>query len=137
MSLAKQEVILEGYSPGKLLVTQFLETARAKSETSPPSFDPQSFFLDVGLVSLIKDHLYEGRNSEKLEKPGTLRKLAKDQGWHVGEKLVRVAEWGMRNQRAYVISLSKEVADTDPAALHRQGKDPLGVSETARPWLML
>lgn len=129
-SLAKKEVIEEGYSPGQILVSQFLE--RAKAELAD-----DEFMLDQDLVTLIKDHIHEGRQSDRLEKPGTLRKLAKAQGWYVGEERCRVPYWGMRNTYARIISKSATVAATEGAVLHREGKHPTPVASRAQAWLAL
>jgi hypothetical protein len=129
-SQAKKEVIEEGYSPGMIFVNQFLEKAK---EECPPD----TFILDVDLVKLISDFVYEGRPSDRLEKPATIRKLAKSNGWMIGEKRTAVAEWGLRKSMARIISMDASVVATEGPALNAAGKRPLDVNAKAQAWLAL
>jgi Family of unknown function (DUF5906) len=135
MSQAKRDMIEEGYSQGQTLVAQFLDMASAKAVADPPTFDSHAFILDVDLVKLITNHLHEGRPSDRLEKPATIRRLAKDHGWHVGAEHARVAEWGMRSHHAHVISLDPAVANTSPSELLRERKRPVDVAALAQLWI--
>ena len=97
------------------LVAQFLEKAELELAD-----EPEAFFFDVHLVNLIRVHLHDGRQSDRLEKPSTLRKLAKSLGWSVGEQPVR--SWGMRLQKARLISLNPDVATQTQLNLPAQGR---------------
>lgn len=73
----KQDVVEEGMSPGQLLVCDVLDAIRPKGKIYITDYDLQDF---------IRNRLHEGRNSNHLEKPLTIRKIAKAKGWHIGEK---------------------------------------------------
>lgn len=73
----KQEVIEEGLSPGQLLVGDVLDAIKDKENIYVTDYDLQDF---------IRNRLHEGRTSNTLEKPLTIRKIAKARGWFIGEK---------------------------------------------------
>lgn len=127
-SATKRDMILDGYSAGQTLVSNFLEKARE-------TVSPEAFILDVDLVQLIKDRIYEGRITERLEKPATVRKVAKAQNWHVGDKRIFCSDWGLSRQYAKIIALNSEVAALDGATLVQRGLTPLDVTASARLWL--
>lgn len=128
-SLSKTEMIVDAYSEGQALVHDFL--VKAKQDVSNT---PGTFILDLDLVQLIKDRIYEGRQSERLEKPATVRKVAKAQGWHVGEKKMAIGEWGIRKGRAKIITLDESLLSAEGNALREQGRWPYDVRGKAREW---
>lgn len=123
-SLAKNSVIEEGYSPGQLLVAQFLDHVKEDMNGEPV------FMLDVDLVDMIRNIHHDGRRSDKLEKPITIRKLAKARGWEIGEHNAAIAAWGTRGVWARVISSDPEIARRLPSELAKE-RQPLNVMETA------
>lgn len=73
----KQEVIEEGMSPGQLLVADVLDALKEKGKIYVTDYDLQDF---------IRNRLHEGRNSQTIEKPLTIRKIAKSKGWYIGDR---------------------------------------------------
>ncbi len=128
-SSAKQEVVIEGYSPGQMLIHNLLERLREESDGGANVYA----FPDVELQRVVKDHIYEGRNNDRLERASTLRKVAKNAGWHVGDIALRTQAWPIvRGQRAYVVSNDPLVADMGPTSLLERFPQPLDVSAKAR-----
>ena len=61
-------------SPGQQLVAQFLDAIRAEASGR------RVIIADTDLVRLIKDQIYDGRQNDRLERPLTVRKVAKNRG---------------------------------------------------------
>lgn len=117
----KQEVIEEGMSPGMLMVSGILDMAKeAHSKAKEPVF-----LTDVQLVQLIKDRLYEGRHTPNLEKPLTIRKLARAKGWWIGTKPSRIKAWGPQGMYVKLLFPSQKWQDQDPNELYKSGLKPL------------
>lgn len=130
----KTQIVEEGYSPGQELVAKTLKRleailegdsesdkeTRAKWKTEGMLVNSGSVaVLDVDLVRLITDVIHQGRPSDRLEKPMTVRKLAKSLGWHVGEERVnpKMNEWGSGAHLGRVLSNDRELAATSPTML--------------------
>lgn len=129
-STAKHEVIEEGYSPGMILVSRVLDYLKAhilQDQTEGKAV----FLLDVDLVQVIKDYVYEGRPNDRLERPATIRKVARASGWEVGEIRGQVGSWGTSAMGARIISLDPEVAKMVPSELAKLGR-PLDVAALAK-----
>lgn len=110
-TMVKQEVIEEGMSPGQLLVADVLEALKDKEKVYTTDYDLQDF---------IKNRVYEGRNSQTLEKPLTIRKLAKNMGWHIGAKRYnQMLDGGSVKGR--LISKSKDVVNMPISNLDKLG----------------
>lgn len=95
----KKEIVEEGYSPGQALVARVLERLKEAVEGRDEELkesltkkgqmrEGELFVVDRDLVELIKNNIYEGRHSDRLEKPLTVRKVAKAYGWFVSEHKV-------------------------------------------------
>lgn len=76
-TLVKQEVIEEGMSPGQLLVADVLDALKDME-------NQKIYVTDYDLQDFIRNRLHDGRNANTLEKPLTIRKIAKGKGWYVG-----------------------------------------------------
>lgn len=111
----KRVIVEEGYSPGQTLVSRALD--EIKDQIEDGKLPPDSFVLDSDLVALIRAQIYEGRHNDRLEKPVTVRAVAKAQGWHVGDVRASVRAWGPEAAGARVLSLSPIVAATQPGDL--------------------
>jgi hypothetical protein len=124
---SKQDVVREGYGPGGALVKTFLD--RLKEES-----DGQRIVIpDLDLQRMVRDHAYEGRQNDKMEKPATLRKIAKGEGWFVSPNPVRSVTWAVnRNARAYVITNDPAVAAMSPDEVTREFPRPFDVASKAR-----
>lgn len=125
-SLLKKEIIEEGFSPGQTLIAQFLDATKEEMNGTP------FFLLDTDLVALVKDNLYEGRHSDRLEKPATLRKIARNRGWFVSEKRANIKEWGCLGVGARLLSPQKSIVEASPENLAKSGKKPLQVLEAQK-----
>lgn len=145
-STLKKEVVEEGYSPGMALVNQFL--IRVKEEMldarwveaySKPSWlngewkNCGVIILDTDLVSMIKNVLYDGRQIDRLEKPLTVRKIAKLQGWHISDHKARADKWGTRSLNPRLICSTPELAEAQIGELSEKMK-PLDVEKLAQDW---
>jgi hypothetical protein len=115
MSNTKDEIVREGYSPGQILVESALRHIMALVDEG--KIPPTTYVLDLDLVNLIKDQLYEGRQVDKLERPGTVRAVAKHLGWHCGEVQAQLAGWGLSRRGARVIALDPDIAARVPKSL--------------------
>lgn len=105
-SALKKEIVEEGYSPGQQLVSRTLERIKEQSNGK------DVFLLDLDLVELIKQQIHDGRHSDKLERPATVRTVAKACGWFIGPKKSKVKAWGPHRYGARLIASSKALADT-------------------------
>jgi hypothetical protein len=96
----KRDIVEEGYSQGMTLVARTLERlmkiaegdepeTRSRLEAARQLRGDEMFIIDEDLVDMIRNKLYDGKNTERLEKPITLRKLAKIKGWTIGDARVR------------------------------------------------
>jgi hypothetical protein len=99
-SAAKNEVIEEGYSQGQIMVSDLLEMIRDQNADKP------WVVTDIGLVKYIRDNLYDGRHNDKLEKPMTIRKLAKAKSLYIGPTKLG----GSKFQNSRLISNDPEAA---------------------------
>lgn len=120
----KKEVIQEGLSPGQLLVQEVLIDLKERSEaTGQPVL-----ILDSDLVDLIKAEVYEGRPTDRLEKPLTLRKIAKGLEYGVCNQRVAIKSWGGK-PGAKLVTMPKHLADKTPQQLAEMGLSPVKISE--------
>lgn len=124
-SALKRQIVEEGYSAGQSVVAKVLEGLRTRMAAG--ELPAESFLLDSQLVALVRNELYGGRHDDKLEKPATLRAVAKGCGWSIGEVRVQIRAWGLEALGARVIALDPAVARTPPAEL--QGR-PVELSFT-------
>jgi hypothetical protein len=114
-SALKRQIVEEGYSPGQMIVVRELESLRARIESG--ELAPDCFVLDLDLIGVIKTELYDGRHNDHLERPATVRSLAKTMGWHIGEVRAQVKAWGPQSIGARVLSRDAGVAETAPGDL--------------------
>lgn len=125
-SSTKQEVVREGYGQGGEMVSNFLARLSQESGVHVVS--------DIELQRMVRDHIYEGRNSDKLERAATLRKIAKGEGWHVLKEPITQVSWGIsRGSRAYAITNDETVAALESSAfLERYPRPTVDVAAKAR-----
>lgn len=117
-STLKASMIEEGYSPGQLLVARKLEELQLGIEDG--SLPADLFTTDADLVQFIRDQLYDGRMSDKLERAATVRSVAKACGWHVGETRAQIKSWGTDRMGCRIISRDAKIASSPPADLGGQ-----------------
>ena len=117
----KRAIIEEGYSPGQQIVHRALLGFKEGVEAGTIRKD--AFVLDLQLVNLICQELYDGRRDDKLERPATVRSVAKGLGFHVGDTRGQVKAWGDAMRGARVVTLDTVTACTDPGALGGEAAD--------------
>lgn len=144
-SKLKEEVVSEGYSPGMTMVANFLDRvleeardaswaeSRCRAQSANGSWRGGVILLDSDLVRLIRDQLHDGRHSDRLEKPGTLRKVAKMRGWHVSDGRAALERWGTKGSSARLLCSSKALAEKQPSEL-AESMRPLDVTKLAQEW---
>ena len=127
-SEAKREVVEEGFSPGMMAVSQFLDRIVEEKPDQP------LIIVDLDLLKLIKMQVYDGRNTTMLERPHTVRKVAKLKKWYVSDNRLTISSWG--NSRPY----GGRIITNDYALAHRHFSSymadhlPLDVLAIARAW---
>lgn len=119
----KREVVEDSMSTGQLLVHDTLAAIRSEMNGD------HVLIADVDLVSLISDIVYEGRGSDRLERPVTVRAVAKGGGWHINGKRAKVKEWGTLLTRPRIICSHSEDAEVDPVDLAKAGRKLFNVTE--------
>jgi hypothetical protein len=72
-------MIEEGYSEGQMLVAKTLDQIKEKMKENPV------IVLDTDLQKMIKDEIYEGRQNDRIEKLATIRRIARQRGWHINK----------------------------------------------------
>jgi hypothetical protein len=108
----KDVIIAEGYSAGMELVDDVLDQIEGAVSGKDAAMSERlglrnghAAVVDLSLVDLIKIKLHDGRNAQFLEKPSTLRKMAKKRGWVVGKKRVRTKTLGRKeNDRGTLLA---------------------------------
>lgn len=141
----KKEVVEEGYSPGQVVVSNFLR--RVEEEAKDPawveahcrapwatSYEASGVLvLDRDLVSLIRSAIHEGRHSDRLEKPLTVRKIAKSRGWSVVEGRAAIERWGTMGTATRLLVTEKTLSGASPAVL-ADSLRPIEVLRLASEW---
>jgi hypothetical protein len=87
--------------------------------------DGHVMILDGDLVKYIKDEVHNGQNSSMLERPLTIRRVAKDLGWYVGTKRANIKNWGSPGSR--IITNCPELSTKQPSEI--QDLSPLTLPE--------
>lgn len=145
----KQDVIEEGYSQGQQLVLNFIRYCKERGpddawlaqRSRPERLNGAgqivgAMVYDVDLVEMIKEQVHQGRQSDYLERPLTVRKVAKAEGCYVHPE--NFAYKNTTHARLVVISPALiEVAQTmdkgQLVQLMRERASPLG-SDALREW---
>jgi hypothetical protein len=111
----KREVIEENLSPGQQKVLSLLRDLRDRFIDNRADGEPprKMYLLDRALVRYICDELYSGKTPDYLEKPSTLRKLAKNHGWYVHPTKF----WWPNEGKVYLICSAREDVERDPREL--------------------
>jgi hypothetical protein len=80
--------------------------------------------FDKDGVRAIENVLYNGRSGERVEKPAAVRKIAEQEGFHIGKARVAKPAPGFKHTLgARVISTSRELANRDPNEITAAGFD--------------
>lgn len=118
----KREMIEESFSPGQMLVSEVL--GKIKDQVAEGILPKDIFTTDKALVGLIRNRLYDGRHNDHLEKPATVRAVAKACGWSIGEERLKTRAWGDDNFQCRIVALSDEIAVAG-VKLHADGLAPM------------
>jgi hypothetical protein len=139
---AKSEMVEDAYSPGMEIVKQVLEaitdmlesdstTAKAKRamlEKAGMLKDGAVLIVDKDFQELISLRLYDGRQNDKLERPHTIRRVAKGQpGWYTSKVSLPYKGWGAKHFRGRLISNSVALVERGLDRLP-EGLKPLDLS---------
>jgi hypothetical protein len=115
----KKEMIEEGLSPGLQKASHLLEMI--KEEYNGANF----CIADSDVVDMIRNHFYEGKHVDKLERPLTIRKLAKSMGFAVTKERHPFQKWGTRETRPKLICSSAAVAELTTAGIDELTGGPI------------
>jgi hypothetical protein len=96
-SKAKDEMIIGGYSEGQTLVLDLLNNLRENANGKV------IVLWDEALRELLKMVIHNGR-TDRLERCHTIRKVASQASWYVGEDRVLISELGMVGRAARLIT---------------------------------
>jgi hypothetical protein len=123
---AKRESIEEGMSEGMRLVARTL--SKIKEETLGAE-GPPPIILDRELIRGIVEVVHQGRSPDKfLERPLTIRKVAKSIGWYVGQDRVEVNNWGGQDSwKSRFMTLDKTLSMARPINIRNAGINPIDV----------
>lgn len=126
----KFDIVDEGMSEGMRFVTNFMNAVEQELNGSP------SFFVDTAMIDVIRDVVHGGR-TDKLERPYTIRKVAKSCGWHINVSgpIPYKIKWGQfGKQRAFIMCSSVEDAQKSFEELITEGRRPLDVAGLSQKW---
>lgn len=123
---AKEDFIDDSLSAGQAIAKALLEEMWRVGKSSPEPV----FTTDALIVQEIKDRLYDGKNSTYLEKPATVRKLAKDRGLAVGTERARQFSHDLTLGR--VIATSPALARRNQEMMKAEGLKPFDFSKIGR-----
>jgi hypothetical protein len=99
-SETKDEVIQEGYSESMRVVFQALSMIREQVEDG--KIEGVQVAFDSELVAISRDLRKNGK-SQFVERPLTMRRVAKAAGWVVGKNKITYAEWGVFRAKPLMI----------------------------------
>lgn len=143
-SKAKEEVIEEGYSPGMALVARAFDKVSEQLKLTAKDrahgvngnqyrlsvVDEKVMILDTDLVELIRQKIHDGRTSDRLERPMTLRKIAKQKGWFISEARVStVKDWNCHSCGARMLFQDRRLAEKPVSELVNAGVKPLNLDD--------
>lgn len=111
----KLRVIEDTMSSGRSVVSRILHQVKDKIDIG--EFPQDSFIVVADLQRAIMDELYGGRHVPHLERPLTIKKIARNYGWYVGDSQIKISAWGSSAVNSYIISLDPETAKKNPAEL--------------------
>jgi hypothetical protein len=135
-SKLKKEIIEEGFSQGMGVAADLLDTLksaldgtdldlRKKLEGYGQLRGDEMVISDRDLVEFIKNKLYDGRHNDRLERPLTIRKVAKTKGWHISETKVHHSESLRRIQKSRLICSTKDLSQRRSVELFGEGVEKI------------
>jgi hypothetical protein len=116
-SAAKRAMIDDSMSPGMTLACDIMDQWKLENEGR------EVIWTDQQMIEYIKNQVWDGKHSDRLERPETIRKLAKGRGWFIGE--TRTRRWSSGVGLGRLISNYEHVVKRDPEALWNEGKELL------------
>jgi len=122
----KVDIVEEGMSEGMRFTAKYANIVKEESNGTPV------FFVDTSMVDFLRDSVHGGR-SEHLERPFTIRKVAKSCGWYVNPNAIpHRLKWGQFGNRAFIVCSTAEDAAKTLEQLIEEGRKPMNVVETAQ-----
>jgi hypothetical protein len=117
-TVAKKEMIEEAFSKGMQAAKWLL--GEMKQIGQDTGIKP--FTTDVLVIDEIRNRVYDGRDVPYLEKPLTIRKIAKGLGLAVGE--VKDRSFSKKGELGRILSLDEEIANSTHSILRARGLKP-------------
>lgn len=127
-SMVKRQVIEETMSPGMLLVANLLDQIKESLNGS----GEEVFVTDIQLIQFIKDTLYEGRQNQFLERPLTVRKLAKSRGWFINDQPSKLDAFGSAGIRARLLWSGPKKYLVNPDVIAKNGLKPFNINSLTK-----
>lgn len=121
----KAQIIEDMASMGIQVTRNILDEVRAKysnGEIKPV------VFTDGAIVDHIHQKLYQGRDTPHLEKPATVRRIAENSGFYVGNIRVQNGKWNKGYRASRVISNDLHLTYLDTEELEKKGFYPLDIN---------
>lgn len=112
-SAAKRAMIDESMSPGMTLACDVMDQWKLENEGR------KVIWTDLQMIEYIKEKIWDGKHSDRLERPETIRKLARGRGWFISE--VRSKKWSTTASPCRLISNCEHLVKRDPEQLWSQG----------------
>lgn len=127
----KMKVIEDTMSSGRSVVSRIL--CQFKDKIDNGELPRDSFLCISDLQKAIMDELHGGRHVPHLERPLTIKKIARNYGWYVGDQQIKINAWGSGAINSYIISLDPETAKKNPAELAgrdvTEKRNPLNINQ--------
>lgn len=102
----KKEMVMDSLSAGQAIVAEAVDKAKLAMEEKRLPLG--SFLLDRQLVELIRNKLYEGRHNDKLERPMTVRAVAKACGALIGDAKLYTEKFGAEYMLSRVVCFDEK-----------------------------
>jgi hypothetical protein len=104
---AKIEMIQEGYSPGQEFAANLFDMVKQVKDGG------HFIIADKDVIEIIKQRFHNGVATDKLERPLTIRRVAKDKGLYISKKDARLKDWGTLETRPHLICSSDALTDLE------------------------
>ena len=122
MTGAKKEMIEESFSKGMITARWLMEEMKNAAEIDGRPY----FTTDVLVIDQIKNIAYDGKDVPFLEKPITVRKLAKGLGLAIGEERSRL--FSLKGELGRLIGTSGDLTQKQQLLLQKEGEKPFDFS---------
>jgi hypothetical protein len=120
----KKDVVEEGYSPGQVLAAKVLDEVKRRGNGNGSK--DYSLVLDIHIVELICRKIHNNKRDGMLERPSTVRKVAKAREWFICEKrLLGSEEWDIKGGAwSKILCTKEEHVHLTPSEMVKMGLKP-------------